>query len=78
MIVGISAILSPEQEDRTQATLGLYPRLADALDLLDLLVSMRYPNAVIPLIAAHSEAAIPLKMGEKVLDMLAREHVGNK
>lgn len=76
MIVGISAILSPEQDDRKKASPELFPRLADALDLLDLLVSMRYPNAVIPLIAAHSEAAIPLKMGEKVLDMLAREHVG--
>ncbi|MFM9759019.1 DNA double-strand break repair nuclease NurA [Aeromonas dhakensis] len=77
MIVGISAILSQEQEDRMNALPENYPRLSDTLDLLDLLVSMRYPNAVIPLIAAHSEAAIPLQMGEKVLDMLAREHVGS-
>lgn len=75
MIVGISAILSDTQDDRSVATLAQYPRLPDMLDLLDMLVSMRYPNAVIPLIAAHAEAAIPLNMGEKVLEKLAREHI---
>jgi hypothetical protein len=76
LIVGISAILSAEQNDRSTAELKQFPRLADTLDLLDLLVSVRYPNAVIPLIAAHAEAAIPMQMGERVLDRLAREHVG--
>jgi hypothetical protein len=75
MIVGISAILSDQQDDRDTAQLEQFPRLADTLDLLDSLVSMRYPNAIIPLIAAHAEAAIPLNMGEKVLDKLAREHI---
>jgi hypothetical protein len=75
MIVGISAILTSEQDNRSTAHPEQFPRLPDILDLLDLLVSMRYPNAVIPLIAAHAEAAIPLQMGEKVLDKLAREHV---
>ncbi|GBF03891.1 hypothetical protein DAERI_010063 [Deinococcus aerius] len=76
MIVGISAILAAEQDERSTAEPGQFPRLGDMLDLLDLLVSMRYPNAIIPLIAAHAEAAIPLQMGEKVLDKLAREHIG--
>lgn len=76
MIIGISAILSNENDDRSKADLSQFPRLADTLDLLDLLVSMRHPNAVIPLIAAHAEAAIPLKMGEKVFDKLARDYVG--
>ncbi|MDE2599052.1 MAG: hypothetical protein KGL40_05460, partial [Rhodocyclaceae bacterium] len=76
MIVGISAILNEAGDERSTANLDQFPRLPDVLDLLDLLVSMRYPNAVIPLIAAHAEAAIPLQMGEKVLDKLAREHVG--
>jgi len=75
MIVGISAILSDAQDDRSEANLSQFPRLPDMLDLLDMLVSMRYPNAVIPLIAAHAEAAIPLNMGEKVLEKLAREHI---
>ncbi|MDK9725541.1 MAG: DNA double-strand break repair nuclease NurA [Sterolibacteriaceae bacterium MAG5] len=76
MIVGISSILCDDHDDRSKAGLDQFPRLPDMLDLLDLLVSMRYPNAVIPLIAAHAEAAIPLQMGEKVLDKLAREHIG--
>jgi len=76
LIVGISAILSKEQNNRSTADVQQFPRLADTLDLLDLLVSVRYPNAVIPLIAAHAEAAIPMQMGERVLDRLAREHVG--
>jgi len=75
MIVGISAILSDAQDERSTADPEQFPRLADMLDLLDMLVSMRYPNAVIPLIAAHAEAAIPLNMGEKVLEKLAREHI---
>ncbi|WP_459720268.1 hypothetical protein [Paraburkholderia sp. 2C] len=75
MIVGISAILSDAQDDRSTANPLQFPRLPDMLDLLDMLVSMRYPNAVIPLIAAHAEAAIPLNMGERVLEKLAREHI---
>ncbi|QJQ03789.1 hypothetical protein C798_27160 [Herbaspirillum rubrisubalbicans Os34] len=79
LIVGISAILSDAQDDRSLATPAQYPRLPDMLDLLDMLVSMRHPNAIIPLIAAHAEAAIPLNMGEKVLEKLAREHIsGNR
>ena len=76
LIVGISAILTPEHEDRFTALPAQFSRLPDVLDLLDLLVSARYPNAVIPLIAAHAEAAIPLQMGERVLDRLTREHIG--
>lgn len=73
----ISAALDVETTPMIKKTAkpSQFPRLADTLDLLDLLVSMRYPNAVIPLIAAHAEAAIPLQMGEKVLDKLTREHI---
>lgn len=76
LIVGISAMLTPEHENRDTALPAQFPRLSDVLDLLDLLVSARYPNAVIPLIAAHAEAAIPLQMGEQILDRLTREHIG--
>jgi hypothetical protein len=76
LIVGQSPILNAVQDDRKTARLDQFPRLADMLDLLDLLVSSRYPNATVPLVSAHAEAAIPLQMGEKVLDRLAREHVG--
>jgi hypothetical protein len=43
---------------------------------LDELLSARYPDAVVPLIAAHAEAAIPIQMGRRVLEQIAREMVG--
>jgi len=52
-----------------------YPvsRLADAMSLLDKLVSARYRNALTPLISAHAEAAIPMNLGKRVLEKLARQ-----
>jgi len=50
-----------------------YPRLPDILAVLEGLVSSRYPNALIPLSVAHSEAAIPLSKGKKLLKQHAEE-----
>jgi hypothetical protein len=50
-----------------------FPRLGDALTLLDKLVSNRYPNSVSPLVSAHAEAAIPLNLGKRIFDDIARE-----
>lgn len=63
--------------DDTQDTLksddvALYPRFGLICALLDKLVSSRYENAVSPLVAAHSHAAIPLHLGTKVLKRLAQ------
>jgi hypothetical protein len=76
MIVGMSPILHERDKDRKTASPDQYPRLADTLDLLDSLISMRYPNAVLPLIAAHAHAAIPVQMGDKMFDALIKEHLG--
>jgi hypothetical protein len=54
-----------------------YPRLSDVLSLLDKLVSSRYPNALAPLVSAHAEAAIPMNLGKRVLETLARELISN-
>lgn len=78
MIVGMSPMLRPGDQDRTTATPAQYPRLADTLDLLDALISMRYPNAVLPLIAAHAHAAIPVQMGDKMFDTLIRNYLGKQ
>jgi hypothetical protein len=63
--------------DVTQDTLdsddaGLYPSLGTVCALLDKLVSCRYPNALAPVVSAHAQAAIPLHLGAKVLEQLAR------
>ncbi|MBW4618675.1 MAG: DNA double-strand break repair nuclease NurA [Cyanosarcina radialis HA8281-LM2] len=72
-IVATLPFLSPEHRDLTQATQFHYPRLADAVGLLDRLVSSRFPNALVPLVSANAEAAIPLRLGNKVLENLAKE-----
>lgn len=50
-----------------------FPRLADVLVLLDKLVSSRYENSVTPLAAAHAEAAIPLNLGKRIFDDIAKQ-----
>lgn len=50
-----------------------FPRLADVLVLLDKLVSSRYENSVAPLAAAHAEAAIPLNLGKRIFDDIAKQ-----
>ena len=42
------------------------------LELLDKFVSARFPNALSPIVSAHAHAAIPLQLGAKVLQQLAR------
>jgi hypothetical protein len=65
--------LSEKHKDLSKAESNQYPRLTDAVGLLDRLVSSRYPNAVSPLVLANSEAAIPLNLGKKVLEQLAKD-----
>lgn len=50
-----------------------FTRLADVMNLLDQLVSSRYPNSVSPLVSAHAEAAIPLNLGKRIFEDIARE-----
>jgi hypothetical protein len=76
MIVGTIPFLEPAHRDVSRAEPSQYPRLADALNVLEQLVSSRYPNALMPLVSAHAEAAIPLNLGKKVLESLARELIG--
>lgn len=75
-VVATLPILTADALDRDDTRPELYPRLADAMSLLDSIVSSRYPNALAPLVAAHAEAAIPLNLGRKVLEQLAKELLG--
>lgn len=50
-----------------------YPRLPDSLSTLNKLVMCRYPDSLVPISAAHAEAAIPLAMGQRVLRDLAEQ-----
>ncbi len=70
-IVGTLPFLTDKQDTLSTDDISLYPSLPTLFSLLDKLASSRYVNAVTPLIAAHSHAAIPLQLGAKVLKSLA-------
>jgi len=72
-IVATLPFLSEEHKDLKTAEPSQFPRLSDAVGLLDQLVSSRFPNALVPLVSANAEAAIPLRLGNKVLERLAKE-----
>lgn len=69
--------LEDDHRDLTRAEPNQYPRLYDAVGLLDQVISSRFPNALVPLISANAEAAIPLSLGNKVLESLAKELIAD-
>jgi hypothetical protein len=71
-IVASLPFLSSEQDTLESEDIALYPRFPTVCDLLDKLVSSRYPNALSPIVSAHAQAAIPLQIGTKVLQQLAK------
>jgi len=71
-IVATIPFLSDAQDTLDSADPSLYPTLPVIFALLDKLVSSRYPNALAPLVSANAHAAIPLQLGAKVLQQLAR------
>lgn len=72
-IVATLPLLTEDHKDWERAEPSQYPRLSDAVWLLDQLISSRFPNALAPLVSANAEAAIPLRLGNKVLESLAKE-----
>lgn len=70
--------LDESHHDMDRAEPNQYPRLADALGLLDQLVSSRYPNSLSALISAHAEAAIPMNLGARVLEEMAKELISEE
>jgi hypothetical protein len=77
-IVGSLPMLEENHEDSRSATPDQYPRLADALTLLDQVASSRFPNALSPLISANAEAAIPMNLGSRVLEEMAKKLIREK
>ncbi len=72
-LVATLPFLHDSHSDMTRANPEQFPRLADALGLLDQLVSSRIPNALSPIISAHAEAAIPMNLGARVLEETAKK-----
>jgi hypothetical protein len=76
LLVAAVPFLERDHRDTSTANLNQFPRLPDILNLLNRLETTRYPNALIPLTAAHAEATLPLNIGKRVLESLARELMG--
>ena len=72
-IVPVLVFFNEHQQNLKTAGVGQFPRLADLMNVLDELVSSRYPNSVSSLVSAHAEAAIPLNLGRRIFDDIARE-----
>lgn len=72
-IVPVISWFNDNQKNLTTANPDQFTRLADVMNLLDQLVSNRHPNSLLPLISAHAEAAIPLNLGKKIFEDIARE-----
>lgn len=72
-LVPVIATYNDYQKDISTANQNQFSRLADILSILDKLVSSRYPNSISPLISAHAEAAIPLNLGKRIFEDIARE-----
>lgn len=72
-IVPVIAWFNDNQKNLSTANPDQFTRLADVMSLLDQLASNRHPNSVSPLISAHAEAAIPLNLGKKIFEDIARE-----
>lgn len=70
-IVASLPFLTNEARDLSSVDLAHYPRLTDAMSLLDATFSARFQNAISPLVSAHAEASIPLNLGREVLEELA-------
>ena len=70
-IVASLPFLTEDARNLSSGDVRYFPRLADAMSLLDATFSARFPNAVAPLVSAHAEAAIPLNLGREVLEQLA-------
>ena len=72
-LVPVIACYNDYQSDLITAKPDQFSRLADVMNLLDKLVSSRYPNAISPIVSAHEESAIPLYLGKRFSEDIARE-----
>ena len=72
-VVPSLAFYNEYQANIKNADVAQFPRLKDVLNILNQLVSSRYQNSVMPLAAAHAEAAIPLNIGKRIFEEIARE-----
>ncbi|MFC1733530.1 DNA double-strand break repair nuclease NurA [candidate division KSB1 bacterium] len=72
-VVPVVAFFNDDQQNIRTAHSDQFPCLREIMNLLDELVSSRYPDSISPLVSAHAEAAIPLNLGKKIFEEIAQE-----
>ena len=73
LLVPVDVCYTDYQFNLNTANPDQFSRLADVMELLDHMASSRYPNSVSPLISAHAEAAIPLNLGRRLFESIAKD-----
>lgn len=63
-------IVNEEGRDFENTSHAAFPRLGDALNILDHLSTYLYQDGFMPLVRAHAHAAIPLQRGTEILTSL--------
>ena len=69
----MTPIVNQAATEPNNTSLAAFPRLGDALDLVDDLYTHLYRDGFIPLIRANEHAAIPLRRGQGILAELFKE-----
>ena len=69
----MTPIVNSAGDEPNSTSLEAFPRLGDALDIIDDLYSHLYTDGFIPLIRANAHAAIPLRQGHSMLAELFKD-----
>ena len=69
----MTPIVNSTGGEPNSTSLEAFPRLGDALDIIDDLYSHLYSDGFIPLIRANAHAAIPLRQGHRMLAELFKD-----
>ena len=66
----MTPIVNGEGRKPNSVGLDVFPRLNDALNIIDSLYTHLYRDGFAPLVRSHAHAAIPLRIGHRILDSL--------
>ena len=71
--VVMTPIVNAHGHDQRCVSEAAYPRIGEALDIMDELATYLYKDGFAPLVRAHAHAAIPLKAGTRILAKIFKE-----
>ena len=68
--IAMTPIVNEEGRKKNSIGLEVFPRLNDALNIIDSLYTHLYRDGFAPLVRSNAHAAIPLRIGHRILDSL--------